>query len=249
MSEVVDTEEDEHEAAVEEDDEPPSRVSFFAEGDDAEERVCRAVWNMFVKDSNSRGFDARTRQQRAASGAVIARRQESAGTASTTLTEAKMGREKGDDGLTDKQRVVLEAYRDIIHELGEDHVTNEEIAKRAKVAGETQKSRNANVCGVLRVLRSRGLLNAAKYQEEGAKAPAPAAKKAYAKKAAAPKPEVTGKAKSGRAGGKAAAKARAKRTEPASDDPILTELRARREALAGKLAKLDLAIDAFQAAS
>jgi len=38
-------------------DEPPERVSFFARGERADERVREAVWNMLKRREKSRGFD------------------------------------------------------------------------------------------------------------------------------------------------------------------------------------------------
>lgn len=35
-------------------------ISFFDEGEDADQRVTDAVWRMFAKDSTARGFDARS---------------------------------------------------------------------------------------------------------------------------------------------------------------------------------------------
>lgn len=58
-------------------DEPPTRISFFAEPDSerVDELVAGAVWNIFAKDSTARGFDCRSRQSISASKRLAAKRQ------------------------------------------------------------------------------------------------------------------------------------------------------------------------------
>lgn len=48
------------EEAEPEAEEPPVRVSFFAESESADEQVCDAVWTMFARDSNNRGISCRS---------------------------------------------------------------------------------------------------------------------------------------------------------------------------------------------
>ncbi len=42
-------------------EDPPTRISFFSEGEQADKHVCESVWSMFSRDSNSRGFRCRPR--------------------------------------------------------------------------------------------------------------------------------------------------------------------------------------------
>ncbi len=163
-------EEDEDAVDVEEDEDEgvPFRTSIFAElGDDrADVRACSAVWNMFVKASNNAGFDARTKNQKAVSAALQRRRQESgekpnqyrrAIDVNEAKPEVEMGREKGDDGLTDKQRAVLHAYTALTREKGTDF-NNGDVAARAGITGGTCESRSANVSSVMKRLRLAGLV-------------------------------------------------------------------------------------------
>lgn len=140
------TPENEDEARQPPEDEHVGRVSFFAEGEGADELVCAAVWGMFVKDSNGRGFDARTPGQRKLA-AHLAKKRAEAGLAA-----------KGAEGLLPlRLRSVLLSFRSLSTELGRKP-TAREIAGRAYVSGKTDVQKIANVNAALHQLRKRELL-------------------------------------------------------------------------------------------
>ncbi len=219
------------ETEPEEEDEPPSRVSFFAEGDGVEERICSMVWTLFVKDSNGRGIDARSKTQKLLSAALSRRRtkegvvlREPTVPAATPANEITNETEEdamsnhGEDGLTERHRAVLHVVREAAAK-GEK-LNNPQIADRAKIPGSSVASRGANVSAVIGMLRRRGLIDS------------PAT-------AATPKPKRTTRLPTSSAPPPAAT----------AEDPLVTELVARRDAAALKVAKLDAAIEALRAAT
>jgi hypothetical protein len=118
------------EAAVDEEpdaEEPPTRISFFADPDseaiDAE--VTDSVWNMFARDSNGRGFDCRSRQQRSASKAMAERWADRRLAADDAAEETPMT--KTTSNISDRAATVLDAYQALETKLGR-LPSNQEIA-------------------------------------------------------------------------------------------------------------------------
>lgn len=220
--------EDVEPAEVDEESEPPTRISFFADPDSerVDELVCASVWNMFAKDSNQRGFDCRSSQSRAQSKYQAAKRE--------IKEEETMSNE---EGLTDRQRAVLKAYRDLLKETGEPP-TNLDIADRAKIEGSSDNARGANVSGAIRELRLKGLVGPPR-RGPGSGAPEPA--KPPAPRRVAP-PPATRKPKA------VAAVVEPKPARKASRDPIVAALITKRDELRSKASALDVAIEALSVA-
>lgn len=112
---------------AEEDEDVVAMSSIFSDLGDpaADKRACFKVWTMFVKASNSGGIDARSRQQRAASANLANQRQaarEAAKAAQDLETESAEPTEdamaNSGDGLTERQRKVLDVYEKLRRELG-----------------------------------------------------------------------------------------------------------------------------------
>jgi hypothetical protein len=244
-------------------DAPIGNHAAWVDIEEADEAVCASVWAIFAKHSTANGFDARSHASIAATKALDRRRAEGgqmpvgslpfarAKAQTTTMTETTteekpMGREKGSDGLTERQRGVLEAWNTLV--LGGKPFNHEDIARRAGISGGSLESRSANVCTVLRRLRALNLVGDKPAGSEKPKA------RPQRVPSVAPR-ELTGKAKGGQAGGRARAE-RAKAAKPAlvpsGTDPILAgleSLESLRATMADKLEKLDTAIDALRSAS
>lgn len=154
----------------------------------------------------------------------------------------------------------LESVLDVCREAEAkgERLTNLQIAERANLDGKSDASRGSNASGAVCELRAMGLLPKRPAGASRGPLPGTTARKAKAETSTPAAAPLTGKTKSGRAGGTASAKARAAKVEvsapavalvPMGLGAMLNELVAKRDALVAAAAKLDVAIEALRAAS
>lgn len=225
-----------------EDDAPPTRLSFFAHADidadgleaveRADDAACRAVWTTFVKDSNARGFDARSRAQKAAAKRktgwkqhnALPKREEPPMNGTTTNGAAT--------SLSPRLRATLDAWRELTKN-GETP-TSAELAEKAKL------SSPANAQNALSVLRKQGLV-----PQGDRRVPKTPAKRPKSKPAAAA--PSTPKTKRGLEDYPATVPP-AKPPRASSSDPVIAAMIARRDEFRRKADALDIAIEAMAVA-
>jgi hypothetical protein len=213
-------------------EEPPTRISFFAEPDseDVDVLVAKKVWDIFARDSNGRGFSCRSRQS-IASSKVMARRRAAAGIvpkAPTHVEEDGMAK-SNEDGLNEREQVFMQTYRALQQKLGR-LPANPEIADAITAPWANEDT----VRKVRKDLVKRGL---AENRPRGGKLNGPP------KRDSAPVP----RARAPRLlPAPAAAPARPARTT--SRDPVVAALIAKRDDLRKKADALDVAIEALSVA-
>lgn len=226
-----------------EEDAPPTRLSFFAHADvdadgleaveRADDAACRAVWTMFVKDSNARGFAVRSPKARDTTKSPW--RQAKAVTPNDTREEQPMNGTTTNGAATSlspRLRATLDAWRELTKN-GETP-TSAELAEKAKL------SSPANAQNALSVLRKQGLVP--QGDRRAAKAPA---KRPKSKPAAAARPPKT---KRGFEDYPPPTVPPAKPPRASSSDPVIAAMIARRDEFRRKADALDVAIEAMAVA-
>lgn len=226
-----------------EDDTPPTRVSFFAhvdvdaDGIEAVERAddaaCRAVWTMFVKDSNARGFDARSRQQRAAAKAKTPWRRAAAVETTDQREEQPMNgttTNGASSALSKDLRETLTAYNALKKQAG-----------RVPMATEIAPALGVGVNAVRYRLDQLAKLGLAE------KAPRGGIRRAEPKASAKTAAPSTPKTKRGFEDYPATAPP-VKPPRASSSDPVIAALIARRDEFRRKADALDVAIEAMAVA-
>lgn len=216
-------------------DEPPTRISFFADPDSerVDELVTSAVWNMFARWQNGRGFDCRSNQSKAQSKSMAARRGAEPAPPTHEEEETTMATTKR-DGLTEREAVVLKTYEDLLAKLGR-------VPANPEIADVIGGWATANTVRAARgVLVDRGL---AEHRPrgggplDGTTAATPKASRAaivVRKSAPPPKKRVT--------------PAPAAPPRAASRDPLVADLITKRDELRRKADALDVAIEALSVA-
>lgn len=216
-----------------EEDEPLVRTLFFAEGPDADERVCAAVWTMFVKSSNAHGFDARSSAVRKNSARIARLRAEGKHVAFDGYVPANAGREPT---MTTEDQA-LAAYRELTKKHGRPP-TNPELAESLGLKGPTETARIQAAWKLRKALVEKGLA------EPSARGGARPEKKSTAKPAFVKEPP----APVGHRTRAVAAPAPTTPSRRASKDPIVASLIEKRDALLTKAKALDVAIEALSEA-
>lgn len=233
-----------------EEDAPPTRLSFFghadidADGIEAVERAddaaCRAVWTMFVKDSNARGFRVQSKQQRAAAKAKTPWRRVPAVTPNDTREEQPMNgttTNGASSALNEKLRATLATYKALEKEH-ERIPTAVEIADKLAIGVAAARYQIGQ-------LAEMGLAKTApRGGHHSASADSKAAKRAKSKPAAAARPPKT---KRGFEDYPATVPP-AKPPRASSSDPVIAAMIARRDEFRRKADALDVAIEAMAVA-
>lgn len=211
------------------DEEAPTRISFFAEGERADAHVCASVWNIYAKASNARGISCRSRGSLASS-RTLARVRAARGELADLKKPTHVDEERSmsnETTLTTKEKATLAAYTSLKEKLGRVP-TGPEIAAVTKFAlGATRYQ--------LKTLAEQGL---AEIAPRGGGAGARGGSSKPRVPVAAPPPTV---------------EKRPRRTR--SSDPFVADLIAKRDALLDesrtcekKAAALDKVIEQFSAA-
>lgn len=218
-----------------EDDASPTRVSFFAEGESADEEVCNAVWQLFAKDSNSRGFDCRSRQQIAASRVLARKRAAKADVPDppTPPTESDMASKKRGELLA----IVLENYRAFEKHHGKPPTASELFAE----LGEDVAKSVQNIRMSLRRLEAKGEIGGAKRSD-----PAEPATKKRAATSAPKKSEPRRAAPASKAHAHRRVDLSVAEKRPRSSNPVVAAMEERRDELADQVAALTVAIDVMR---
>lgn len=144
---------------AQEEDEPPTRISFFADGDRADELVCNAVWNIFAKDSNARGFDCRSKGSIAASKNLARQRVargESAQIKPPKRIEVNSMKDDPTD-LTEREKALLAAYRAHVEKHGKPP-SRIELGRAVGIKAATEASMQSSVYSATKRLVDLGLM-------------------------------------------------------------------------------------------
>lgn len=227
------------------DDAPPTRLSFFAHTDvdadgieaveRADEAACRAVWTMFVKDSNARGFSVRSSKARDTTmspwrqaKAVTGESKEETKPMNATMTNG------ASSALSNDLRTALTAYNTLKKELGRVPMATE-IAPKLGIGVSAVRYRIGELAKMKLAEKAPRGGNTARG--DGAKKVTKKPRNALVALPSSPKT----KANRGLEG----LDPPQKPSRTASSDPVVSALIERRDALLAKAAAIDVAIEAM----